>query len=145
MFFAVAALANQVFGSMRAEESAHVNEAYRQDMLEIAAEQERVNAEAQVAGRLAEYNEVVATQDVIFGTQGRLEEGSVAAIQSEGERALERDTSLIRAIGATKAQMTRAGAAGQASGFESQAAAKRAQNVSSALSLVGGTFGKQVT
>lgn len=137
MFFAIAALASQEFGTMRAEESARVNEKYRQDMLEIAAEQQRVNAEAAVAGRLAEYNEIVATQDVIFGTQGRLEEGSVAAIESESERALERDTSLIRAIGATKAQMTRAGAAGQASGFESQMAAQRAGLVTSALSTVG--------
>ena len=106
-------------------------------MLEISAEQERVNAEAQVAGRLSEYNQVVAAQDVIFGTQGRKEEGSVMAIESESERALERDVSLIRAVGATKAQMVRAGAAGQASGFAKQQQAQRNQYTTSIISEVG--------
>ena len=140
MFFAIAALAVQGLQQEAAQERAKVDEAFRQQILEIAAEQERINAEAQVAGRLAEYNEVIATQDVIFGTQGRLEEGSAAAIGAESERALERDVSLIRAIGATRAQMTRAGAAGQAAGFARQEQAQREQFTTKAVE----TIAKQV-
>ena len=141
MFFAIAALAVQGLQQEAAQERAKVDEEFRQQMLEIAAEQERINAEAQVAGRLAEYNEVMAAQDVIFGTQGRLEEGSVRAIERESERALERDTSLIRAMGATRAQMTRAGAAGQAAGFAKQQQAQREQYATQVMS----TIGKQVS
>lgn len=140
MFFAIAALAVQGLQQEAAQERAKVDEQYRQELLAIAAEQERVNAEAQVAGRLAEYNEVMAAQDVIFGTQGRLEEGSVRAIERESERGLERDISLIRAIGATKAEMTEAGAAGQASGFAKQQQAQTNQLISSGLSSIGGAY-----
>ena len=137
MFFAVAQVAVGFLQMSKAQERAKVDEGFRQQMLEIAAEQERVNAEAQVAGRLAEYSEVMATQDVIFGTQGRLEEGSARAIERESERALGRDVSLIRAAGATRAQMARAGAAGEASGFAKRQAAERGQFLASAIETIG--------
>ncbi len=137
MFFAVAQVAVGFLQMSKAQERAQVDEEFRQQMLAISAEQERVNAEAQVAGRLAEYNEVMAAQDVIFGTQGRLEEGSARAIERESERALGRDVSLIRAAGATREKMARAGAAGEASAFAKSQAAERAQFLASSIETIG--------
>jgi Tfp pilus assembly protein PilV len=138
MFFAIAALAVQGLQMNAAQERAAVDEEYRQQLLNISAEQERTNAEAEAAGRISEYNQVMAAQDIIFGTQGRKEEGSVTAIQGESERALERDVSLIRAIGGTRSKMVKAGAAGQASGFAKQQQAQSNQFVSNVISTVGG-------
>ena len=137
MWFAIAQVATQAFGQMRAEEAQKVDDAYRQQMLNIAVEQERVNAEAQVAQRTSEYNKVMEAQDLIFGAQGRKEEGSVQAIQRASEQGLQRDVSLIRAAGAARSQMRKAGAAGEMLASSRATEAGRNQIVSSALQTIG--------
>jgi hypothetical protein len=137
MWFAIAQIATQAFGQMRAEERQKVDDAYRQQLLSLSAEQERVNAEAQVAQRTNEYNKVMEAQDLIFGMQGRKEEGSVSAIQNAGEQAYERDVSLIRAAGASRSQMRKAGAAGEALANQRVQQAQRNQLVSNAIQTIG--------
>jgi len=141
MFFAIGALVLQGIQQEQSQSRMQIDEEFRQQMLSISAEQERVNAEAQAAARMAEYNQVIETQDIIFGTQGRKSEGTATAIQQESERALKRDTSLIKAMGETRAAMTRAGAAGQASGFTKQQQAQSNQFQAQAIQ----TIGKQVS
>lgn len=137
MWFAIAQIATQAFQMERQQERAAVDEQYRQQLLGLAAKQEETNAEAQVAQRLNEYNKVMEAQDIIFGTQGRKEEGSVQAIQSAGEQALERDISLIRAAGASRSAMRKAGAAGEMAGFQRAQEGQRQQFVGSAIQTIG--------
>lgn len=121
----VAQIVAQGFGMERQQEAERAGWEAEKQLREIAAQQERSNAEAAVAARTAEYTKVMEAQDLIFGTQGRKMEGSVSSIEQASEQEFQRDVSLIRASGAARAQMQRAGTAGMESGLVSKQAAER--------------------
>lgn len=144
MWFAIAQIVAQGFGMERQQEAERAGWEAEKQLREIAAQQERSNAEAAVAARTAEYTKVMEAQDLIFGTQGRKMEGSVSAIEQASEQQFQRDVSLIRAAGASRAQMQRAGIAGSEYGLTAKQAAERRNFATKAASSIA-TYGTEST